>query len=281
MTMLSRLGPLPDSAAVMAIVREVAQQEIVSRFCQLGQGDVREKKPGDLVTVADEAAEIELTRRLTSLLPGSDVVGEEAVSAGRVSIERLAGSGLVWVVDPLDGTANFARSDKTWGTIIALVANGQVVAGWMHEPLTGRDAIAEQGSGCWVNGERASVGPDRGAGLPLDGLVSVRVMAEDDRPAARAAFKALGPVHRIPCAVRSYVDLAMGKADYLYSQMLMPWDHAAGLLLHAEAGGFNALSTGQPYSPALTNCTVIATRNEQDWRRVVAVGGPFAQHEGA
>jgi fructose-1,6-bisphosphatase/inositol monophosphatase family enzyme len=278
MSLLSELGPMPDAEAVMSIVREVAQQEIVARFRQLSKGDIREKKPGDLVTVADEAAEVELTRRLTALLPGSFAVGEESVAQGRIGIDRLAGPGVAWVVDPLDGTSNFARGDEVWGTIIALVANGRVVAGWMYEPLTGRSAMAELGGGTWVDGVRASVGPGRGADVPLDGLISVRVMPEDERPAARTAFTALGPVHRIPCAVRSYVDLAIGKADYLYSQMLMPWDHAAGLLFHTEAGGYNALSTGQPYSPAITDCTVLATRTQDDWHRIIAVGGGFAKH---
>ncbi len=277
MSSLSDLGPLPDVNAVLDIVKDVAQQEIVARFRQLSQGDVREKKPGDLVTVADEAAELVLTRRLGDLLPGSQVVGEEAVAQGRISINRLSGPGLCWVVDPLDGTANFARGDTVWGTIIALIANGAVVAGWLHEPLTGRSAVCELGSGTWVNGQRARVA-DRPVRPALDGLISVRVMPEGERPAARNSFKSLGPIHRIPCAVRSYVDLAMGKADYLYSQMLMPWDHAAGLLLHSEAGGYNALSDGTAYNPAITNCTVIAARDADDWRRVLTVGGVYAQH---
>ncbi|GAA2751583.1 hypothetical protein GCM10010440_64410 [Kitasatospora cinereorecta] len=100
-----------DVSEVDRIVREVAEQEIVSRFGRLVAGEIAEKAPGDLVTVADRAAEEALTARLTALLPGSAVVGEEAVSADPGVLKALDGPDPVWIVDPIDGTHNFVAGN--------------------------------------------------------------------------------------------------------------------------------------------------------------------------
>src|SRR5260221_247987 len=100
---------MPDPEKVAEHIRETAQAEILPRFRLLRREDIREKGPGDFVTLADLEAERQLTQRLGGLLPGSVVLGEEAASQDRGRFALLAGEAPVWVIDPVDGTANFAR----------------------------------------------------------------------------------------------------------------------------------------------------------------------------
>src|SRR5215475_5254326 len=98
-----------DLARVTSLIEETAGAEILPRFRKLAAGEIREKTPGDFVTVADEAAEARLTPLLSALLPGSLVLGEEAAAADATLLDRLFDTQPVWVIDPVDGTSNFAE----------------------------------------------------------------------------------------------------------------------------------------------------------------------------
>src|SRR6185437_792815 len=100
-------------------------EEVMPRFEKLESGDISEKGPGDLVTVADIAAEHRLTPALRGLLPGSLVVGEEAVAADPAVLALLDGDDYVWVVDPIDGTANFAAGIPLFAVMVALIRRGE------------------------------------------------------------------------------------------------------------------------------------------------------------
>lgn len=117
-----------EISEVEAIIREVARTEILPRFGRLTAADISEKNPGDLVTVADRAAEEALTRRLTGLLPGSLVVGEEAVAGDPGVLARLAGPEPVWIIDPIDGTHNYATDNPRFTTLVALAQGGRLLA---------------------------------------------------------------------------------------------------------------------------------------------------------
>ncbi|OYV32064.1 MAG: inositol monophosphatase, partial [Acidocella sp. 20-61-6] len=129
--------------AVVALLRAVAGAEILPRWRRLGAGDVRTKSgPLDPVTVADEAAERALTAGLNRLFPGDDVLGEEAVSKDFSRLERLKQPGRVWLVDPIDGTANFAAELPLFGVMAALVEADEVKAGFIYDPLGDDCAVA-------------------------------------------------------------------------------------------------------------------------------------------
>src|SRR4051812_38447826 len=115
--------------AVGALVREAADVAIRPRFRRLADADVRFKSPGDLVTVADYESEKLLTAGLTALLPGSSVLGEEAAADDPRLLARAAAAGDVWVVDPLDGTKNFAAGHGPFAVMVALLRGGVAVAG--------------------------------------------------------------------------------------------------------------------------------------------------------
>ena len=106
----------------------------------------------DLVTAADRAAEIALTERLPELVPGSIVVGEEAVATDPSVLQRLRGAAPVWIVDPLDGTKNFAAGRGPFGTMVALVERGTLLASGIYLPESDRVFLAERGLGTYVDG---------------------------------------------------------------------------------------------------------------------------------
>src|SRR6185437_12134645 len=115
---------MPDLDRIARIIRDIAAVEIVPRFRMLAAGDIREKRPGDLVTIADLEAEKRLMRELEAAMPGTVALGEESVAADPTRLDLLAGEVPVWVIDPIDGTGNFAKGDARFAVIIAFVTRG-------------------------------------------------------------------------------------------------------------------------------------------------------------
>src|SRR5690242_20515707 len=109
---------LPDSDRVARLIAETAAAEIMPRFEKLERHEIQEKRPGDLVTVADLAAERRLSLVLQDLLPGSRIVGEEAVAADPCVLAALAEADPVWLIDPIDGTGNFAAGKPIFAVIV-------------------------------------------------------------------------------------------------------------------------------------------------------------------
>ena len=142
---------IPDSENVIAIIREVAAAEIMPRFRNLGADDVAQKRsPSDLVTTADLEAERRLTAALTALSPGSAVIGEEAAEHDPAVLSALAGESPVWLIDPVDGTNNFAHDKPCFAVIVAFCLGGETVAGWIHDPIADATMWAAKGRGAWI-----------------------------------------------------------------------------------------------------------------------------------
>src|SRR5260370_9338413 len=141
---------LVDSARIERLIAEIAAEEVMARFEKLEAGDVSEKSPGDFVTIADVATERRLTPALLDLLPGSRVVGEEAVAADPRILDQLVGDDPVWVVDPIDGTANYAAGIPMFAVMVGLIRRGEAVMGWIQDPVKRVTASAppRQGPGC-------------------------------------------------------------------------------------------------------------------------------------
>src|SRR4029453_6026268 len=126
---------LPDADPATRLIEEAAAAEIMPRFRQLAAGDVREKAPGDLVTGADEAVEPRLRPALDSPPAGSVVVGEEAAAADPNLLNRLFDDQPVWIIDPVDGTSNFAEGRPAFAVMVALARGRDVLAAWIHDPV--------------------------------------------------------------------------------------------------------------------------------------------------
>lgn len=253
----------PDIDQVAAIIRETAQIEILPRFNNLRADEIREKQPGDLVTEADIRAEARLSRLLREILPGSLVVGEEAVAANERVLDALAGEDTVWVVDPVDGTRNFAHGRPAFGVIVALVVNGHTVAGWIHDPVNDITASAEIGQGAWIGGRRLSVSKES-AIAEMTGAIGCR-MDVSCGPAVAAVTERL--VRQGSCA-HDYLALAEGRIQFACYRRLTPWDHAAGILVHSEAGGYNRRLDRSRYYPRLTMAGVLLTPGPESWEKL-------------
>jgi fructose-1,6-bisphosphatase/inositol monophosphatase family enzyme len=246
--------PFPDSENVIRLMEDVAAREIVPRFRRLADHDIAEKNPGDLVTTADIEAERALARGLQPLVPESLVVGEEGAATDPTVLAALAGPRPVWLIDPLDGTNNFVRGEPRFAVIVALCQAGEVLAGWIHDPLGGLTAWALAGEGAWVReagGARrlraAAPAPVARMEGSLGSGLRKRLTARRDAGEAEIPARMI----RYRCVGHEYLELARGRLHFArYGGRLKPWDHAAGVLMHREAGGFGALvENGEPYSP--------------------------------
>ena len=229
-------------------VRKAAAAEIMPRFRQLDEAEIVEKNgPHDLVTVADRAAEAHLTASLTALLPGSVVVGEEAVHADPAVYEALKGDAPVWIVDPVDGTRQFVRGEAGFCTLVALARHGEVLASWTYAPALDELAVAVRGRGARLNGAPIRSGAPA-AGADLEVATSHPDYTTPDQKRALLGLRTEG-VRPRPCgsAGLEYLAVARGLLDAVAFSWEYAWDHAAGLLLVAEAGGADLTLSGERF----------------------------------
>jgi fructose-1,6-bisphosphatase/inositol monophosphatase family enzyme len=256
--------------SVADLLREAARTEIMPRFRRLAAGAVRSKTgPLDLVTDADEGAERIIAAGLSARFPGCLVVGEEGAAADPGLLGRLADADLAFVVDPVDGTANFAAGLPLFGCMVAAILRGEVVAGWIHDPLGDDTAVALRGEGAWTEASDGTEMPLRVAPpTPLGrmlGDLSWTYLPEPLRTRVASRLPLLAGAVGLRCAAHAYRTLASGHLHLLLFHRLMPWDHAAGWLLHREAGGYSAGFDGQPYSPLRHGGGLICVPDVASW----------------
>jgi len=262
-----------DIAAVATFIRDVAQEHVLPRFERLAAADIQLKGQGDLVTVADLEAEKALTPLLSALLPGSLVVGEETAAKDSSVFDRLADDGPVWLVDPVDGTSNFAAGIPLFAVMVALLQGGEPVAAWIYDPVKDAMATAERGSGAWLGGTRLHVAvedsPDR-----MSGAMSHRFGNRQLVRKIAGRSNLVGSVFSFRCAGQEYLALAAGRAHFALYHRLLPWDHAPGVLIHREAGGYGRQLDGSPYSPRQHAGGLLLTPDEASWTalRTVLMG---------
>lgn len=231
--------------AVHAVMCEAAERAIRPRYQALAAHEVTAKAADDVVTVADHEAEAILAEGLAKLLPEAAIVGEEACHADPALQDRL-GDALCWIIDPLDGTNNFAAGKPPFGVIVALAEHGETIGGWILDVLSGRFCHARRGKGAFVDGSLIQAHPS-GAEPPI---AAISLVFAD--PARREALKTgIAPHYTcvdIPrCAAEQWPRLALGINDVSIFERTLAWDHAAGVLLLNEAGGKAARPDGRPY----------------------------------
>ncbi len=254
---------------VSALLREVAAEIIMPRFQKLASGEIVEKTPGELVTIADRESEARLDPALRALLPGSVVVGEEAHAADESVLERLSGAEPVWVIDPVDGTANFAAGRAPFGVMVALVRGGETVAGWIYDPLTKEMAVTERGAGAFVDGVRLRTSPEIVPWGELRGAALSRFFTPTERASIMTSSAGLGALlPGFACAAREYVEVASGRQHFAAFRRVLPWDHAPGVLLVREAGGTAQRLDGRAYVPADTSPGLLMAQTASMWTEV-------------
>jgi fructose-1,6-bisphosphatase/inositol monophosphatase family enzyme len=262
-----------DLADLATLLTQAAAQEIVPRFRNLAAGAVRTKTgPLDMVTEADTAAEAVITAGLLRRFPGCVVVGEEATSADPARLQALVGANLAFVVDPVDGTANFAAGLTLFGVMAAAIVRGQVVASVIHDPIGGDSALALRGQGAWIETPDGRRTPLRvAAPVPvaqMAGNVAWRYMAEPQRSTVCRNLPLVAGSWDYRCAAHEYRMVAGGHCHFLMFNRLYPWDHAPGWLLHQEAGGYAARLDGSPYDPTQVEGGLICAPDRASWQAV-------------
>jgi fructose-1,6-bisphosphatase/inositol monophosphatase family enzyme len=233
------------TAQVEAIMRRASDAAILPHYRKLASAEIVNKAQDDVVTVADHESEEILSAALTGLLPEAALVGEEAAFVDPAIFARLK-SGLCWIVDPLDGTNNFASGKPPCGVLVALADGGETIGGWILDCLTGRFCHAARSAGAWVDGERITA---RATGEePPVGALSTVYMAAEERA---QVLEHIAPHYRVVdiprCAAEQYPRLVLGVNDVSVFNRTLPWDHAAGTLFLNEAGGRAARMDGTPY----------------------------------
>jgi fructose-1,6-bisphosphatase/inositol monophosphatase family enzyme len=259
-----------DPSRVADLIRDTAAAELLPRFRNLSKDDIRLKRPGDVVTVADVAAERRLAAGLAKILPGVPVVGEEAVESDPGLLDLIGRSGeMCWIVDPLDGTANFAAGKDTFAVIVCLVLNAATVGAWIYDAPHGHMAVALEGQGVTLDG--VPVTGSAPAGSP-DGFVGYKVIEAFDTQLPAAERKRLGWVSTLRCAGAEYLEILSGRAAFSLYRIAKPWDHAAGAMMMAEAGGASVRFDGSPYEPAQpVNAGIISAASQATQTEVRAV----------
>jgi fructose-1,6-bisphosphatase/inositol monophosphatase family enzyme len=260
-----------DLATLTELLREVGRTEIMPRFRKLSSGAVRQKTgPLDLVTDADEAAERWLTDALGRWFPSAVVIGEEATSADPARLRLLGDADLAIVVDPIDGTSNYAAGLPLFGVMAAVVQRGEVVAAAIHDPVGDDTALALRGEGAWTETpDRQKVALRVAVPVPVGmmaGNVSWRFLPEPQRSIVCANLPRLGASWDYRCAAHEYRLAAGGHCHFLFFNRLLPWDHAPGWLLHREAGGYSARLDGSDYHPTVTGGGLICAPDRESWK---------------
>ncbi|MGP4044644.1 inositol monophosphatase family protein [Streptomyces sp. 2A115] len=261
------------TADVEEAVRTAAATEIMPRFRQLAAHEIDEKTgPHDLVTDADRKAEEYLTEALVKLLPGSVVVGEEAVHANPVTYEAIKGEAPVWIVDPVDGTRQFVHGDSGFCTLVALAQGGAVLASWTYAPARDQLAVAVRGRGALLDGEPLRSGsPTPGRDLEVATSHPDYTTDSEKRALLGLWTEGVGP-RACGSAGLEYLAVARGELDATAFSWEAAWDHAAGILLVEEAGGAHLTLAGEPFRITGGNALPFtAARDAATARRVLGL----------
>lgn len=206
----------------------------------------------DLVTEADVAAEKMALEILRGAGAGIAVLAEESHS---LYDSRPAGP--VWIVDPLDGTTNFAHGFPWFAVSIAYAVGSETLAGVVYSPMQDELFCACRGAGAWLNGKGLQVssvpnleGALLGTGFPY----AVRERAEEVVGALAKILPVAQGIRRAGAAALDLAFVAAGRLDGFWEINLKPWDTAAGMLLVEEAGGRLTDFQGDKYDPYLAEC---------------------------
>tara|TARA_R110002110_G_scaffold3670_2_gene18985 strand:+ start:180 stop:989 length:810 start_codon:yes stop_codon:yes gene_type:complete len=255
---------------VSIAIREAVEAELLPRFGQLQAHEIREKAPGDLVTVADEAMEHHLRASLTRILPGSITVGEEEVAENPTILERLHSDSPVWILDPIDGTANFSRGDRRIAVIIALVRNGETVAGWVHDPLTNITAVTEKGAGTYIDGNRTVItqpAPETSI-FDFSGWLGAGGQDMERSERIRGIREQFRENINLRCVGQMFLSLLRDEHQIALYHRTKPWDFAAGVLMLLEAGGAVHRLDRSPYQPVANAGPLLIAPDQESWNQL-------------
>jgi fructose-1,6-bisphosphatase/inositol monophosphatase family enzyme len=259
----------PLSNAVEALLHHVAETIVMPRYQQLEAHQISEKTPGDLVTIADRESELRLCEGLAQISPDARMVGEEACTADSSLLDGLDQVS-AWIIDPIDGTGNFAAGRPHFALMIALVAGGEAEAAWIYDPLRRRMCHAATDGGAWIDGERIVARPS-GADLPV-AAIATKFMDAEQRADILKRSDGHFTLADVPmCAGEQYPRIVLAENDLSVFERTLPWDHVAGALFLTEAGGHIARMDGSPYRFWDGRTGLLGAASRQIWDAAAAV----------
>lgn len=260
--------------SLIQILRDTAAAEIMPRYRRLSPDSIKTKTtPTDLVTIADECAETKIREEIVKLMPGVAVVGEEAVTEDAAILDRIRDTEVVAIIDPIDGTWNYANGLPVFGIILAIVEHGKTSFGVLYDPVMddwiyahegeGAHYLAADDYGCKIQVSKAKKINEMTGFLPL--------FLFDKRQQSLLSRKLnlFDRVLSLRCSCHEYRLLSEGSTDFYLTGSLKPWDHAAGELIYREAGGYSGLmADGAPYSPNETSGQLLLAPTEASWNKL-------------
>jgi len=257
---------LVELAPLEILIRDAARDELISRFRRTAR---HEKADGSWITAADLAMQDRLKSALAARHPGVGFLGEE-MEAGEQQrlLDDSSGSG-IWVLDPLDGTSNFAAGIPLFGVSLALLQGGRIVAGIVYDPMHDESFAATLGGGATLNGEPLHARP---AGIPMAKTTAcIDFKRLPPQLAARiAATPPYSSQRSIGSVALDWCWVAAGRFHiYLHGRQRL-WDYAAGSLVLAEAGGYADTLDGTPAPPTLAPRSAVCAADRglfEEWCR--------------
>lgn len=264
-----------DQAQIIAAIRATAAREIRPRFRALVQGDIAEKANAqDLVTAADLGMEAGLRKAFAEILPDAAILGEEGVAEDPAQLDLIAAGGRVIVIDPVDGTWNFAHDLASFGTLIAVVEDGETVFGVLYDPMIDDWVWAAKGEGCWFGTRKMSL-PEAGEFSSLTALLASHGLTKEQWMGIADLYEHFGKVTNTGASVCDYRLISTGQAAFKLNRYCHVWDHAAGVLCVQEAGGHAALVDGTLYEPRMREGRLLVAQSERLWEELAVLFEPI------
>lgn len=254
----------PDRIA--PYLRELAEEIILPRYNSLSADEKRHKSPGDLVTIVDIEMEERLNKFLPDILPGSVVIGEEAVSENPDLLKTAYKEDLVWLVDPLDGTNNFVHGRRAFCVMVALHFKGEVIMSCIYDPLGKKTVTAMRGQGAFANDEKLNCSSTLEFNQ-MHGQINYRIVKDEEQreKLKEKAAKSFAKLDRLGCAGHDLIHHAEGNRHFSLYSRLAPWDFAPGGLILEEAGGILKNVDGSKLKPFDYAYGLLTASNEENW----------------
>jgi myo-inositol-1(or 4)-monophosphatase len=228
--------------------------------------DVRHKGEVDLVTEADKASEALIAERLLTAFPNDSLLAEEGTGSGTRDAERL------WIVDPLDGTTNFAHGHPVFAVSIALMVEGQVQVGVVYDPLRDELFAGTRGQVATLNGAPLHVSSTEHLVEAM--LATGFAYDPEERPRNLPFFGRFAmesqAVRREGAAALDLCYVACGRFDGYWERAIAAWDVAAAGLLLELAGGRLTRYDGGAFDPFARELVASNGRVHQDMLRIIA-----------
>ena len=220
---------------------------------------------GNFVTYYDKKVQDFLREELLKILPEANFVGEEEELHSEIKKK-----GYTFIVDPIDGTANFTKHFSMSAVSIALLKDAEPYIGVCFNPYTNELYTAEKGKGAYLNGEKIKVSEKTiESALVMSGSAPYYPeLREESLKAFASFFKVCADYRRFGAAVMDLCYVAVGRAELFYEVILQPWDYAAGMLIVEEAGGKVTDMKGEKLRFDRP-CSILASNNREDYLKYI------------